>query len=332
MKKIIMVLFVFLLVCFSIPIFFTSPFPAKEVAIVEKKNELVSTDQQEMNSKTVRVLHTKTNQVEEMRLEDYLYGVVSSEMPANYEIEALKAQAVVARTYTLFQIQNNGSKHKEQHADICDDFQCCQAWIAKQDRLARWDKEKQEEYWNKIVNSVNSTAGKVVTYEGKVINAFFHSNSGGMTETPMNVWGGSNYPYLQTVATAGEDAYAQYSSNVTVTKQKFEEMIQKKHSNFKINWKEKDCIKVKEYTEANRVKTIQIGNLSLSGVEVRTLFGLKSANFKITVEEENVRFEVVGYGHGVGMSQTGANSMAKQGKTYEEIIQHFYTGVKIENI
>ena len=96
--------------------------------------------------------------------------------------------------------------------------------------------------------------------------------------------------------------------------------------------RKEDCIKIKEYTEGNRVKTVQIGNLELSGVEVRTLLGLRSANFKVTIEKDNIIFEVTGYGHGVGMSQTGADSLAKQGKNYEEIIHHFYTNVKIQDI
>ena len=278
----------------------------------------------------MKLLHKDTNKIEELPLDEYLYGVVSSEMPASFEEEALKAQAVVARTYTLYKIMQNDKKHGE--ANICDDSTCCQAWISKEDRLARWNEEKQEEYWNKIVKAVNETQGKMITYEGKPINAFFHSNSGGATEAPISVWGGSGYPYLQSVETAGEDAYSQYESEVTITKKEFEETIKKEHSDFKIDFDEKDCIKVKEYTEGNRVKTIQVGNLELSGVEMRNLFGLRSANFTITIEDNDITFDVIGYGHGVGMSQTGADSLAKQGKTYEEIIHHFYTDVEIKDI
>ena len=120
--------------------------------------------------------------------------------------------------------------------------------------------------------------------------------------------------------------------NDIFTKKEFEEKIKKAHSNFKIDFSKEDCIKIKEYTEGNRVKTIQIGNIELSGVEVRNLLGLRSANFKVTIEKDNIIFEVTGYGHGVGMSQTGADSLAKQGKNYEEIICHFYSGVKVQDI
>ena len=324
---------IFFVVCFGIPILFTQSFQkqqVKESSNSNVENQIIESTYDYSEYNTVKLLHKDTNKIEELPLDEYLYGVVSSEMPASFEEEALKAQAVVARTYTLYKIIQNDKKHGK--ANICDDSTCCQAWISKKDRLARWKEEKQEEYWNKIVKAVNETQGKMITYEGKPINAFFHSNSGGATEAPINVWGGSGYPYLQSVETAGEDAYSQYESEVTITKKEFEETIKKEHSDFKIDFDEKDCIKVKEYTEGNRVKTIQVGNLKLSGVEMRSLFGLRSANFTITIEDNDIIFDVIGYGHGVGMSQTGADSLAKQGKTYEEIIHHFYTDVEIKDI
>ena len=328
-KKYIIYLLIFIFLCFLIPVIFTKSFKTESTYVAQNETIKPSTyDYKEY--KTVKLLHSKTNKVEEIDLDEYLYGVVSAEMPASFEEEALKAQAVVARTYTLYKIIKNSTKHKD--ADICDDSTCCQAWISKEDRLARWDDDKKDEYWNKIVKAVNETQGKIITYNNEPINAFFHSNSGGTTEAPINVWGGSGYPYLQSVSTDGEDAYTQYSSTVTVTQTQFIEKIQELHSDFEIDFEQEDCIKIEEYTEGNRVKTIQVGNLSLSGVEIRTIFGLRSANFKITMEGKDITFEVTGYGHGVGMSQTGADSLAKQGKTYDEIIHHFYTDVKIQDI
>ena len=135
---------------------------------------------------------------------------------------------------------------------------------------------------------------------------------------------------MQSVETAGEDAYSQYSSELTITKQEFEEKMKANYEDFTINY-EDNPIEIKEYTEGNRVKTIKIGNKELSGVEVRTILGLRSANFQVSIDGDNISFKVVGYGHGVGMSQTGADSMAKEGKNYEEIIKHFYTGVEIKD-
>ena len=332
MKKYLIYIFLFFMICFGIPILFTQSFQTQQAkeSGSNVENQIIESTYDYSEYNTVKLLHKDTNEIEGIPLDEYLYGVVSSEMPASFEEEALKAQAVVARTYTLYKIIQNDEKHGE--ANICDDSTCCQAWISKEDRLARWDEENQEEYWNKIVKAVNETQGKMITYEGKPINAFFHANSGGATEAPINVWGGSGYPYLQSVETAGEDAYSQYASEVTITKKEFEETIKKEHSDFEIDFDEKDCIQIKEYTEGNRVKTIQVGNLELSGVEMRTLFGLRSANFTITIKDDDITFDVIGYGHGVGMSQTGADSLAKQGKTYEEIIYHFYTGVEIKDI
>ena len=337
MKKIIFYVWIFVIICFFIPIIFVKKEEKDVVAIIEQN--IISENNYENNNQnnydykrynTIKLLHSKDESIEEIPIDEYLYGVVSAEMPANFEKEALKAQAVVARTYTIYKIENNSNKHGE--ADICDDYSCCQAWISKEDRFARWEENDRETNWDKIVNAVESTKGKVVTYDGQVINAFFHSNSGGKTETTLNVWGGNTYPYLQAVETAGEDAYSQYQSEVTLTKEEFKKKLMEKYSDFEIDFNDKECIEVLEYTDSNRVKNIKIGNKELSGVEVRSLMGLKSANFSIRIEENKIIFEVIGYGHGVGMSQTGADSMAKEGSNYEDIIKHFYSGVEIEDI
>ena len=336
MKKIFIYFLVLIFICFAIPIIFTQEFSTRTYSPSVENNALVEENIVEESTydydkyNTIKLLHTDTGKIQEIDLDEYLYGVVSAEMPASFEEEALKAQAVVARTYTIYKIVNNDGKHGE--ADICDDSSCCQAWISKEDRFARWEEKEQETNWKKIVNAVNSTQGKIITYEGKPINAFFHSNSGGATEAPIDVWGGSGYPYLQSVSTSGEDAYSQYSSEATFTKDEFIKKIKEVHSDFEIDFDKDDCIKVEEYTEGNRVKTIKIGNLELSGVEVRTIFGLRSANFKVTISDDEIKFEVIGYGHGVGMSQTGADSLAKEGYSYEDIIHHYYTDVKIENM
>ena len=338
MKKILIYIITLIFICFALPIIFTQDFSARLsvsneniVNLQVEENiaqEGTSYDYQKYN--TIKLLHTEDNKVEEISLDEYLYGVVSAEMPASFEEEALKAQAVVARTYTIYKIVNNDGKHKD--ADICDSPNCCQAWISKEDRFARWDDAEAQDNWNKIVNAVNSTQGKIITYNGEPINAFFHSNSGGSTEAPIDVWGGSGYPYLQAVTTSGEDAYSQYSSEAEFTKQEFEDKIKEEHSDFEIDFDEEDCIKIEEYTDGNRVKKIKVGNLELSGVEIRNIFGLRSANFEVNIEKDKIKFSVIGYGHGVGMSQTGADSLAKEGKTYEEIIHHFYTDVEIEDM
>ena len=245
-------------------------------------------------------------------------------MPVDYELEALKAQAIVARTYTMYKITGN---KKHENADICDNSACCQAWISKEDRFSKWG-DNPIEKWNKLVQAVNETKGKYITYNGKVINAFFHSNSSGKTEKPENVWGGS-LPYLDVVETSGEENYPSYKSEVILTKSEFKDILNSKYSSFKIDFKDSDCIKVISYTDGGRIGKIKIGNMEFSGVDIRKLFNLKSANFDVSIADDKVCFTVLGYGHGVGLSQTGSDALAKQGLDANGIIKHFYKNIEI---
>ena len=332
MKKVFIYFFVFLLVFFLLPALLTKKNVEAKVPEnnVEGNIEQVSENEYEYkNYGTIKLLHSDTGEVEEVPLDTYLCNVVSSEMPADFELEALKAQAVVARTYTIYKIQNK----KHENSDICDDSSCCQAWISKEDRLARWDEDKRESNWAKIEQSVNETKGKIITYEGAPINAFFHSNSGGTTELPVNVWGGgTNLDYLQVVETAGEEGYPQYQSEAIFTQDELIEKLKTKYEDITIDFNNDNDLKILDYTDSGRVKTVKFGNHELSGTETRGLLGLRSTNFEIIKENGNIKFIVKGYGHGVGMSQTGADSLAKEGKNYEDIIKHFYVGVEISDV
>lgn len=299
MRKLTIYILLLILISFLIPIIFTKKFGEdKQTSSVtehinnkeENANKVEESSYDYKKYNTVKVLHTKTNTIEEINLDKYLYGVVSAEMPASFEKEALKAQSIVARTYTIYKIIHNGGKHEG--ADICDDSNCCQAWISKEDRLNRWEEIERESNWNKIVQAVNETKGKIITYNGEPINAFFHSNSGGSTEAPINVWGGLGYPYLQTVETSGEDSYTQYKSEVIISKEELVNKMKEKYKDFSINFEEENAIQILEYTEGKRVKTIKIGNKNLSGVETRSIFTLKSANFEVNIEDNNIKFSV----------------------------------------
>ena len=341
MKKIFIYLFAFLIIFFLMPALLTNRGEVSASVKEENINETENLSKENITSEgydykqygIIKLLHKSTNEVEEVPLDTYLCNVVSAEMPADYEKEALKAQAIVARTYTIYKIQNK----KHENADICDDSSCCQAWVSKETRLSRWDEDKRESNWKKIEECVNETKGKIITYEGKPINAlpinaFFHANSGGKTEIPVNVWGGTGYPYLQVVETAGEEGYSQYESEVSLTNEELIEKLKTKYSDITIDFNNQDDIKILEYTDSGRVKTIKFGNHNLSGVEARTLLGLKSTNFEISRDGDKIKFVVKGYGHGVGMSQTGANSLAKEGKNCFDIINHFYIGVQITDV
>ena len=334
MKKLSMYFLALITVCFVLPAIFTKT--NKQVS-TDTQGENISIDVQNIeeqkdsnnSDKEIKLLHSKTGEVENVNIEEYLCNVVSAEMPASFETEALKAQAIVARTYTMFKLNNK----KHDNADICDNSACCQAWISKEDRLAKWEESKRDEYWQKICSVVQQTKGQVIMYNNEPINAFFHSNSGGTTEIPVNVWGGTNYPYLQVVETSGEEAYTQYASEVTIANTNIINKLKEKYQDISIDFSNVEDLKIVEHTESGRVKTVKFGNHKLSGVEVRSIFGLKSTNFEILkIDNDHIQFKVKGYGHGVGMSQTGADSLAKQGKTAEEIIHHFYSNVNVKKI
>ena len=188
MKKGFIYFFAFVCICFILPAVLTQGITtSSEAEKHEEKNEEENVESEYVYNKygTIKLLHADTNQVEEVAIDTYLCHVVSAEMPVDFEKEALKAQAIVARTYTIYKINNK----KHDNADICDDSTCCQAWISKEDRFARWDGDKKAK-WSKIEECVKETQGKIITYNNQPINAFFHSNSGGKTELPVDVWGG----------------------------------------------------------------------------------------------------------------------------------------------
>ena len=297
MKKFLLYFLGFVVICFVLPALLTKKDNKEVIAenVNENNNENIQNQVSNTNLEekypykkygTINLLHADTGEVEQVELDTYLCNVVSAEMPADFELEALKAQAIVARTYTIYKVNNK----KHDNADICDDSACCQAWISKEDRLARWDESLRESNWSKIEQAVQSTKGKIITYENQPINAFFHSNSGGKTELPINVWGGSGYPYLQTVETAGEEGYSQYASEVTLSQQELLEKLKTKYEDISIDFVNLDDIKILEYTDGDRVKTVKFGNHNLSGVEVRTLLGLRSANFSIL--QENRKYKI----------------------------------------
>ncbi len=323
MKKVLFYILFIIILVIGMPIVFTNEFKTEEVSSNILFQDDMKFDYGDYSK--IKLLHISTGEVEILDLDEYLIGVVASEMPASFDIEALKAQAVVARTYTIYQIKN-GSKHE--NADVCDSSLCCQAWISKEDRFARWEEENKNEYWNKVVQSVNETKGKIIMYDGEPINALFHSNSGGQTELSINVWGG-DIPYFQSVETSGEDEYSSYSSEVVLSKDTLIQKMLEKFSNFSIDFSKEDAIKILENTESGRIKKIKIGNTEISGVDARKIFELKSAKFNVQISEDNVIFTVQGYGHGVGLSQCGSDVLAKSGKKYDEIIKYYYKNVEI---
>ncbi|MGI6112993.1 MAG: stage II sporulation protein D [Mahellales bacterium] len=271
------------------------------------------------------------NSMERLPLEEYVIGVVAAEMPAAFELEALKAQAVVARTYVSNRLLRLGKTGCSEYpsADVCDRSDHCQAWIDQKAMEEKWGKINYYKYIRKITTAVEETAGLILIYDNAPIEAVFHSTSGGKTENSEDVWNEA-LPYLRSVVSDGEENAPKFTDTKTYTVSDFISILEMRYPSIDIDKKNlKESIRLGEITEGGRVKDLTIGNITMEGTEFRELFNLNSTNFKIKVKGSEVVINTIGYGHGVGMSQYGANSMAEKGSSYIEILQHYYQGVDI---
>lgn len=327
MLKKFLIFAVFIAICFLVPAFFvesrplTNKLDKEEITISGEKN---LSDTEKMHVSMIKLLLKDSNQIIELSLDDYIKGVLIGEVPITYEKEALKAQAIVARTYTLYKLKNNPSVHE--NADMCDDINCCQAYKTKEYAFASWDDSEEMEKWQKLESAVNETKNMIITYDGEIIEAFFHAHSGGKTENVKYVWSGVEIPYLQSVES--NESYA-YTDTKTFTKTEFKELIK----NDIPNYDEKTSkIEILDYTGSGRVDNLKIADTNIKATKLRSLLKIKSTNFRIEEKENEIIFYTVGYGHGVGMSQEGANQMALNGKSAEEIIKHYYVGTNVEMI
>lgn len=281
----------------------------------------------------VHVLNHQTGEVKIMPLETYLVGVVAGEMPASFEKEALKAQAVAARTYTLKKIleaETKGDRHQDAH--ICTDAAHCQAWLDDHTLRQKWGLLGFWRNYNKIQSAVEETRGMVMTYQGKLIDPVYHSNAGGRTENAVAVWGG-DYPYLQSVSSPWDEDSSYFHNTMSYSLQELENILGVNLTAVPaaaLTPPSGNTMKVLERTATGRVKTVMIGDRTFAGTELRGLLGLHSTDFTWQVEGDRIHFYSIGFGHGVGMSQYGANGMAREGRTFMEILMHYYRGVKIE--
>jgi len=260
--------------------------------------------------------------VERLTLADYLWGVVAAEMPASFELEALKAQTVAARTYWLS--QSGTSRHEE--ADICADSGCCQAYISREEAAANWG-EKAAEYSGRISRAVGQTDGLCVTYEGKPIQALFFSSSPGSTVDAQAVWGRA-LPYLVSVNSPEGEEVPNYHSQLTMTIGEFRALVDREVPGADLTGPVSGWLSDFVWEPSGTVSRVKVGGVSMTGGQVRKLLGLRSACFSVSVRGDEVTFHVTGYGHGVGMSQYGANALARQGKDFREILSWYYTGTQ----
>ncbi|MEN6471580.1 MAG: stage II sporulation protein D [Clostridiaceae bacterium] len=280
----------------------------------------------------LRVYDARLKKTVEMDLEEYLVHVVAGEMPASFEAEALKAQAVAARTYTVRRMASHGGTPCGRGgADICTDSTCCQAYQSEARLRENWGSEYAANL-RRVRDAVEATAGEILTYDGLPIEALFHSNAGGVTEDAEHVFA-SAQPYLVSVTSPGDELAAHYTDTVRLTRAEVTKALNKLYPNADVTAKRLDReLKVLSRYASGRVNQISVGDVTLTGRQFRQALDLASANFSLAYSEKYVTVTTVGYGHGVGMSQYGANAMAKAGSGYKEILTHYYTGVEIASL
>lgn len=276
------------------------------------KSNLTETKKENIKKNEITVTVYRNNgKIINLELEEYVLGVVGAEMPASFNIEALKAQAILARTYALKSIKN-GKK--------LTDTVSTQAYKDNSELQKLW-KNDYTKYYEKIKKAVNETKGKVILYNNEYIDAVYHSTSNGKTENSKNVWKNS-LPYLVSVDSSWDKNVKSYKKETIFEINEFCNIL-------KLDVEEPITYEI-IHNETGRVRQITINNKTFSGTEFRNLLKLRSADFEIEINDEKVKVTTYGYGHGVGMSQYGANEMAKQGYSYIQILKHYYTGVVIK--
>ena len=282
-----------------------------------------------MGDGNIKVTLSTGGKTEEIALSDYLEGVVAAEMPALFPEEALKAQAVAARTYTMKKLASApASEHNG--AAVCDNPAHCKAYKPISTFASQWNDES-ENYTAKIKRAVAETDGEIILYNGEPISAVFHSTSSGMTENAKDVWGG-DAPYLVSVKSFGDEESPRFEEEKSFSCDEFCELFLKKYPTAKFDENPENWVSKISRTEAGGIKEISIGEVAVKGSDLRTIYGLNSTNFTLLYNDGQMNFKTKGYGHGVGMSQYGARALALSGKTYEEILKTYYTGVELGKI
>lgn len=312
-----MAMMAFIIILFMLPLLILKSCTREEP---KKINELEAAD-----SIKIMVFNTAEGELYEMNLEEYVLGVLAGEMPSEFHIEALKAQALAARTYTLMRTRAFGGEGCEKHpgADVCTDPAHCQAY--KDPKAIKFNYEKYKE-------AVQDTMGEVIVYNNALIDAVFHSTSGGKTENSEDVWS-SKVPYLRSVISEYEENSPKLITKKEIKVNEFIAAMEKLDSEIKLSSKNiKNQIKIIDRSEGGRITSIEIGGKVVSGTAVRGALGLNSSNFSISYNGNTMLFTVTGNGHGIGLSQYGADGMGRNGSLYTDIIKHYYQGVEIIKI
>ena len=281
----------------------------KPTEAVKEQNKVVD----EIDNNIYVTIYRNNGSVIKLELEEYLIGCVGAEMPALFNIEALKSQSIIARTYALKSIKINKK---------LTDTESTQSYKSNDELRNLWG-SNYNTYYSKVKSAVESTKGEYLSYNGDYIEAVYHSTSNGTTESSTNVWE-NYYPYLISVSSEYDSDSPTYIQDKFMT---YDEISNK--LNMTIN--NETELNILSKTSGNRVEYISIGETTLKGIDFRNKLGLRSNDFDINKNEEGIIFTTRGYGHGVGMSQYGANGMAKRGYSYKDILSHYYPGTVIKN-
>ncbi|XEC95340.1 stage II sporulation protein D [Paenibacillus tarimensis] len=276
-----------------------------------------------LDSLFINVYIAEEKRSERIPLEVYVRGVVAGEMPANFELEALKAQAIAARTYVYKLLSQPQEKEASaMFGDVSNTVEH-QVYIPLKQLLSRWPDGEKQIYLELLNRAVEETRGQIITYEGEPIEALFFSTSNGYTENAEDYWGQA-VPYLRSVESPWDAKLSpRYSSTVKMKLSDFYHKLEVKKGSEK-------SMRVLERTEGRRIKSISVGGKTFSGREIRERLELMSSHFIWRVQGKEIIFTTYGFGHGVGMSQWGANGMARSGKTAEQILSHYYSGIRIK--
>lgn len=262
-----------------------------------------------------------------MPLESYVCGVLAAEMPASYHLEALKAQAVAARTRAVRQMESGGCKNHPE-ADVCGDSSCCQGYASLTECREKWGNET-DLYRRRIMGAVEETMGQLLRYDGELITVMYHAMSGGRTEDAAAVFSAS-LPYLTSVESRGEEGARGFFTESYFSYEEMAKAMNEAEPGLRATPEElKRGFSITRYTDSGRVAEVAVDGKTVSAPVLRKALGLRSTWFSIASDGEGITFQQRGYGHGVGMSQVGANSMAASGAGYEEILSHYYPGVEI---
>nr|WP_295946962.1 stage II sporulation protein D [uncultured Agathobaculum sp.] len=260
----------------------------------------------------------------ELPLETYVAGVVAAEIPNDFPEEAIRAQAVAARTYAVYKL-SRGRPEVHPNADLCDDYHHCAAYRdVAVETAAGGD-------LSRVQQAVEDTAGEILTYDGAPIAAVFHCVSGPRTEAARDVWG-EDVPYLQSEVSPGGSAYSGYEDAVTVSADEFRAAVADAFPSADVSGDPAFWFKASVRSVAGGIITVQLGGVTVEGTAVRELFGLQSTNFTVTTTGDSITFHTIGYGHGVGLSQYGAKYMAEQGADYREILSHYYQDTSLVSL